>query len=142
MFLINFATLLRGMTLQTYLSCPESRGRHLEPTSAIDVRCQRSPVARTVCSLYLQDKAVLSSFAYGLQQYNYDRTGQAPPQALHRNMWITVTDILEYLAGGMAVEEILADFPDPTAEDIKASLAFAADCERKLATLPDYETAG
>ncbi|HCX30290.1 MAG TPA: hypothetical protein DHU55_11055 [Blastocatellia bacterium] len=58
-----------------------------------------------------------------------------------RGMRITVTDILEYLAGGMTEEEILADFPDLTAEDIKASLAFAADRERKLATLPDYETA-
>jgi uncharacterized protein (DUF433 family) len=56
-------------------------------------------------------------------------------------MRITVTDILEYLASGMTEEEILADFPDLTAEDIKASLAFAADRERKLATLPDYETA-
>ncbi|HEV7797846.1 MAG TPA: DUF433 domain-containing protein [Pyrinomonadaceae bacterium] len=58
-----------------------------------------------------------------------------------RGMRITVTDILEYLASGMTEEEILADFPDLTAEDIKASLAFAADRERKLATLPDYETA-
>ncbi len=44
-----------------------------------------------------------------------------------RGMRITVTDVLEYLAGGMTEEEILADFPDLTAEDIKASLAFAAD---------------
>jgi uncharacterized protein (DUF433 family) len=58
-----------------------------------------------------------------------------------RGMRITVTDILEYLAGGMTEEQILADFPDLTAEDLKASLAFAADRERKLATLPDYETA-
>jgi uncharacterized protein (DUF433 family) len=58
-----------------------------------------------------------------------------------RGMRITVTDVLEYLAGGMTEEEILSDFPDLTAEDIKASLAFAADRERKLATLPDYETA-
>jgi uncharacterized protein (DUF433 family) len=58
-----------------------------------------------------------------------------------RGMRITVTDILEYLASGMTEEEILADFPDLTAEDIKASLAFAADRERRLATLPDYETA-
>jgi uncharacterized protein (DUF433 family) len=58
-----------------------------------------------------------------------------------RGMRITVTDILEYLAGGMTEEEILSDFPDLRAEDIKASLAFAADRERKLATLPDHETA-
>ncbi|MGA9770090.1 MAG: DUF433 domain-containing protein [Blastocatellia bacterium] len=47
-----------------------------------------------------------------------------------------VTDVLEYLAGGMTQEELLAEFPDLTAEDIRACLAFAADRERKLATLP------
>jgi uncharacterized protein (DUF433 family) len=39
---------------------------------------------------------------------------------------ITVTDILEYLAGGMSEQEILADFPDLLHEDILATLAFAA----------------
>jgi len=58
-----------------------------------------------------------------------------------RGMRMTVTDVLEYLASGMTEEEILADFPDLTAEDIRACLAFAADRERKLATLPEYETA-
>jgi uncharacterized protein (DUF433 family) len=57
-----------------------------------------------------------------------------------RGTRMTVTDVLEYLAGGMTVEEILADFPDITAEDIRACLAFAADRERKLAMLPEYET--
>ena len=45
---------------------------------------------------------------------------------------ITVYDILEYLAGGMTEQEILADFPDPRAEHIKATLAFAAQRERRL----------
>ena len=58
-----------------------------------------------------------------------------------RGTRMTVTDVLEYLAGGMTEEEILADFPDLTAVDIRACLAFAADRERKLATLPEYETA-
>jgi uncharacterized protein (DUF433 family) len=58
-----------------------------------------------------------------------------------RGMRMTVTDVLEYLAGGMTDTELLAEFPDLTAEDIKACLAFAADRERKLATLPDYEIA-
>src|SRR5437667_8905336 len=58
-----------------------------------------------------------------------------------RGTRMSVTDVLEYLAAGMSEEEILADFPDLTAEDIKACLAFAADRERKLATLPEYETA-
>ena len=51
-------------------------------------------------------------------------------------MRITVTDVLEYLASGMTHEEILADFPDLTETDIRACLAFAADRERRLATLP------
>lgn len=42
------------------------------------------------------------------------------------------------LAGGMTEAEILGDFPDLTAEDIRACLAFAADRERRLAFLPDY----
>ena len=44
-----------------------------------------------------------------------------------RGTRMTVTDVLEYIAGGMTEEEILADFPDLTKEDIKACLAFAAD---------------
>ena len=52
-----------------------------------------------------------------------------------RGTRMTVTDVLEYLAGGMTHEELLADFPDLTEEDIRACLAFAADRERKLATL-------
>ena len=39
-----------------------------------------------------------------------------------RGTRITVTDILEYLAGGMSVEEILLDFPDINLEDIRAVL--------------------
>jgi len=45
---------------------------------------------------------------------------------------ITVYDLLEYLAGGMSEQDILADFPDLTPEDIRACLAFAAARERRL----------
>ena len=45
---------------------------------------------------------------------------------------ITVYDILEYLAGGMTEDEILADFPDITRDDIRACLSFAAARERRL----------
>ncbi len=47
-----------------------------------------------------------------------------------------MTDVLEYLAGGMTHGELLAEFPDLTEDDIRACLAFAADRERKLAMLP------
>lgn len=46
---------------------------------------------------------------------------------------IAVYDVLEYLAGGMTEDQILADFPDLTREDIRASLAFAAARERRIA---------
>jgi uncharacterized protein (DUF433 family) len=49
-----------------------------------------------------------------------------------RGLRITVYDILDYLASGMTQEEILADFPYLEPEDIRASLAFAADIPRKL----------
>jgi uncharacterized protein (DUF433 family) len=50
-----------------------------------------------------------------------------------RDLRITVYEVLEYLASGMNVEEIVADFPDLQREDVLAALAFAADRERKLA---------
>jgi uncharacterized protein (DUF433 family) len=53
-----------------------------------------------------------------------------------RGMRITVSDVLGYLASGMSVDEILADFPDLTREDILACLAFAADRERRIASIP------
>ena len=45
---------------------------------------------------------------------------------------ITAYDVLEYLAGGMSEDELLANFPDLTQDDIRAVLAFAAARERRL----------
>ena len=53
-----------------------------------------------------------------------------------RGLRITVYEVLEYLASDMMEEEILEDFPDLTREDLKACIAFAADRERKLMTVP------
>ena len=53
-----------------------------------------------------------------------------------RGTRITVYDVLSYLASGMSHEEILSDFPYLEEEDIRASLAFAADLDRRLMTLP------
>lgn len=39
-----------------------------------------------------------------------------------RGLRMTVTDVLEYLAGGMTPEEIVEEFPDFTLEDIRACL--------------------
>ncbi len=53
-----------------------------------------------------------------------------------RGLRITVYEVLEYLASDMTEDEILADFPDLTREDLKACITFAADRERKLMTVP------
>jgi uncharacterized protein (DUF433 family) len=53
-----------------------------------------------------------------------------------RGLRITAYEVLEYLASGMTEEQILEDFPDLTREDLKACIAFAADRERKLITVP------
>ena len=45
-------------------------------------------------------------------------------------------DVLEYLAAGMTDAEILADFPDLERADIRAALAFAAERERRLVSIP------
>jgi uncharacterized protein (DUF433 family) len=47
-----------------------------------------------------------------------------------RGMRITVYDVLGYLAAGMSQAQILEDFPELTAEDIKACLSYAADSEK------------
>jgi len=49
-----------------------------------------------------------------------------------RGTRITVYDVLEYLAGGMSEDEVLADFPDLSRDDIRACLAFAAARERRV----------
>jgi uncharacterized protein (DUF433 family) len=53
-----------------------------------------------------------------------------------RGTRMTVTDVLEYLASGMTHQDLLDEFPGLREEDIRACLAFAADRERRLATLP------
>ncbi len=43
-----------------------------------------------------------------------------------RSMRITVEDVLRWLASGMSFQDILADFPELTQEDLVAALEFAA----------------
>jgi uncharacterized protein (DUF433 family) len=49
---------------------------------------------------------------------------------------ITVGDVLSYLASGMSEQQILADFPQLTEDDIRACLAFAAERERRMVSIP------
>ena len=52
--------------------------------------------------------------------------GKRSGQPCIRGLRMTVSDVLEYLAGGMTVDELLADFPELTVEDVRACLAYAA----------------
>ena len=47
-----------------------------------------------------------------------------------RGLRMTVYDVLSYLAAGMSPQEIIADFPYLTEDDIRACLSYAADRER------------
>jgi uncharacterized protein (DUF433 family) len=53
--------------------------------------------------------------------------GKRGGQPCIRGMRITVYDVLSYLAAGMTQEEILADFPYLTREDILACLSYATE---------------
>ena len=48
------------------------------------------------------------------------------------NTRIAISDVFNYLGGGMSVEEVLDDFPDLTLADIQACFAFAADRDRLI----------
>ena len=53
-----------------------------------------------------------------------------------RGTRISVGDVLSYLASGMSEQDILADFPQLLSEDIRACLAFAAERERLVVSIP------
>jgi uncharacterized protein (DUF433 family) len=56
--------------------------------------------------------------------FNPDQCGGRP---CIRGMRIRVKDVLDLLAAGVSEADILADYPDLEAEDIRASLAYAAE---------------
>ena len=53
-----------------------------------------------------------------------------------RGTRITVGDVLSYLAAGTSEAALLADFPQLRHEDVLACLAYAAERERRLASVP------
>jgi uncharacterized protein (DUF433 family) len=67
--------------------------------------------------------------------------GKRSGQPCIRGMRITVYDILGYLAGGTTQDELLRDFPELTAEDIRACFAFAADMGRRVTVSPHRDAA-
>ena len=52
-----------------------------------------------------------------------------------RGLRITVYDVLNMLADGMTIDEIIEDFPKLNDKDILACLSFAADREQKRTLL-------
>ena len=50
-------------------------------------------------------------------------------RACVRDLRISVGDALGWLAMGQTIDQIVADYPELTAEDIRRCLAYAADCE-------------
>jgi uncharacterized protein (DUF433 family) len=57
-------------------------------------------------------------------------------RACVRDLRISVGDVLGWLAQGQTAEEVLADFPELTAEDLRACLAYAAEREMHEIRLP------
>ena len=53
-----------------------------------------------------------------------------------RGTRVTVGDVLSYLAAYDSEEEVLREFPYLSREDIRACLAYAADRERALRSIP------
>ncbi len=53
-----------------------------------------------------------------------------------RGLRISVGDVLGWLAQGLGTEQILSDYPELTADDIRACLAYAAERESHEVRLP------
>ena len=57
--------------------------------------------------------------------------GKRGGRACVRGLRIAVGDVLGWLAAGLSHEQILADYPELTENDIRACLAYAAERERQ-----------
>jgi uncharacterized protein (DUF433 family) len=87
------------------------------------------------------DLSVINNFYYLYKKYlgmiDYKKIitiepGKRGGKPCIRGMRITVNDILGWLASGMTIKEIIADFEELTEEDIYAALSYAADRENKI----------
>lgn len=68
------------------------------------------------------------------EDYIEIRPGVRSGKPCFKGTRITVYDVLEYLAGDMDQDQLLADFPALAPEHIRAAYAFAAARERRLAS--------
>jgi uncharacterized protein (DUF433 family) len=62
-------------------------------------------------------------------------------KACIRNMRITVALVVNLIANGMTVDEIIADYPDLEPEDINQALRYAAWAAEDSISLPSEQTA-
>ncbi|MET3106465.1 uncharacterized protein (DUF433 family) [Oxalobacteraceae bacterium GrIS 2.11] len=56
--------------------------------------------------------------------------GKRAGKSCIRGLRITVQDVLDWLASGMTLDEIVADYPELQRDDVLACLAYAAERER------------
>jgi len=68
------------------------------------------------------------------QQIITIEAGKRGGQPCIRGLRISVADLLGWLAAGMSHQQILADYPELTDDDIRACLGYAADRERRIVT--------
>jgi len=55
-------------------------------------------------------------------------------------IWVSL--ILDFLASGMTIEEVLAEYPHLEREDVLAAIAYGAEMSReRYILIPDQETA-
>lgn len=87
----------------------------------------RRPASHRTCRL---KSGVGVSMSVAYQDFITIEPGKRGGKPCIRGMRITVYDVLSYLAAGMSRDEILADFPYLTGDDIQACLGYAADRER------------
>lgn len=62
-------------------------------------------------------------------------SGKRSGKACVKNTRISVYDVLAWLANGLSAQEIIDDYPELTANDISACLAYAAQREHRLVTV-------
>ena len=82
------------------------------------VAIRDSPIPPLDCNVTYQDRITIEP-------------GKRGGRPCIRGLRITVYDVLSYLAAGMTTDEVLADFPDLTRDDVLACLGYAAERERQ-----------
>ena len=80
-----------------------------------------------------------------VRHYKFDRITLDPAKcfgkACIRGLRMPVASILNYLASGMTVDEILKEWPELEREDVYQALGYAAlEMEERMAALPEPAT--